>query len=472
MAGPTEQPIGPGIVPPPTLEQVLGKFSNQPWFWQLLVLMVGGGLIGALTAPAQAELQQLGFSAFPDVALTSPDLATAVVRGFMDMQTATAEARKTGTNAERFATMVQLAGEALAPFQAAEALRRGVIAEKQQGPNDTSFEAAIREGNLADKWAPVIQALAVQWPTPTDALQALLQGQVDEPTARALYQRFGGDPDYFTLLFNTRGSAPTPLEASRMAMRGIIPWSGSGPGVVSFQQAFLEGPWRDKWSVPYQKLAAYYPPPRTVTAMLKQGALTVAQATQYLEQQGLSQDLTAAYVKAATGEKLVATKHLALGTIETLYLDKLIDGKTATTMIEELGYTAEDAGFILSVQDLKFAQRQMTSAVSKVRSLYVAHKITRTAALHALNELQLPPANVSDLLNTWDLERADNAHLPTPSQIESAWEYKIIGTDQALQLLQQLGYSPHDAWLVLSVKNKGPLPGEPPAEVGPNGPEV
>jgi hypothetical protein len=52
-----------------------------------------------------------------------------------------------------------------------------------------------------------------------------------------------------------------------MANRGIIPWSGSGPRSTSFEQAFLEGPWRNKWLGPFRKAAEYFPPPRTITAM-------------------------------------------------------------------------------------------------------------------------------------------------------------------------------------------------------------
>ena len=40
-----------------------------------------------------------------------------------------------------------------------------------------------------------------------------------------------------------------------MALRGIIPWDGTGLQVTSYAQAFREGPWRDKWSDAFKRVA-------------------------------------------------------------------------------------------------------------------------------------------------------------------------------------------------------------------------
>ena len=120
------------------------------------------------------------------VLLSPADSAEAVVRNFLPHADALAIAEKQGVSPADFATLTHLAGDAPGPQQLAEALRRGAIPEQGKGAGSVSFEQGIAEGRLADKWAPVIRALAQIWPTPVDALNALLKGQVtDRPVQYA-----------------------------------------------------------------------------------------------------------------------------------------------------------------------------------------------------------------------------------------------------------------------------------------------
>jgi hypothetical protein len=191
-------------------------------------------------------------------ALLSPaDAADAVVRNFITLPHGEDIAGKQGVDKATFAVLTHLAGDAPGPQQLAEALRRGAIPAAGKGAASTSFEQGIAEGRLADKWAPVIKALSQLWPTPVEALNATLKGQVTLEQGKALYTRLGGDPEFFQVLYNTQGEAPTPLELIEMANRGYIPWGGTGPEVVSYAQGFKEGHWRNKWQPVYAKFARY-----------------------------------------------------------------------------------------------------------------------------------------------------------------------------------------------------------------------
>ena len=447
------------------IKAMLGDISME----QLVVLLLLSQAIQPALAPYQREIMSLAQTSFPNTPLSPADLASAVVRGFLKVGDAKGRASENGIDAGNFMTMVRLAAEALGPDAAAVALRRGIIPEDSGDPDKPGFVQAIQQGNLRDMWAPVVKALAVNEPTPGDILDALLQGQTDKATAVDLFVKLGGDPAYFDLLFNTRGSAPTPVEAATMANRGVIPWDGEGPGVVSFHQAFLEGPWRDKWEAAFKALAAYFPPPRTVTAMVHEGSMTDADATKYLMEQGLSADLAAAYVESAHHQKLQATKDLARGTVEALYRDRIIDRATAQTFIERLGFTAADADFILSVVDVQRVQASLSSAVSRIRTLYVSYKLPRSGALSTLAAMQIPQDQVAALMEIWDLERAANVKVLTPGEIASAFHYGVLDQATAQAELERLGYAPHDAWVVLSVREHGPLDNEPPKDAMPLG---
>lgn len=437
-----------------------GLFANNTIF-QIALWTILGQMLGSVLAPS-IRYMQYGAEAIQQVTPLSPaDLATAVNRGFDTEDHAATDAKSAGLSPERFHIMTQLAGLAPGPDALAEALRRKIIPEDAGNAEGVGFIQGIRQGNLSDKWADMVKGLAQLWPSPTDALDALLEGQIDQATATELYAKFGGDPQFFQLLYNTRGSAPTPTEAAVMANRGVIPWDGTGPEVTSFQQAFLEGPWRNKWLEAFKGISQYFPPPRTVTAMVKEGSLTDDQGLHYLKAQGLDDTLAAAYIAGAHKATTAKVKELAESTVVKLYLDQLIDDTTAKAMLNSIGYDDKDAGFILSVADLQVTEQNMRAAVSKIRTLFVSWKITKTTVVNALNTLQVPSAQASQLMQIWELERQANVKVPTEGQIASAFHYAILSQDEAQRELQNLGYQPHDAWLILSERNHAPLANEP-----------
>lgn len=428
---------------------------------QIFVWQVAAQIINALMSPTLELVAQKINADNPVVDLTPADLAQLVVRNYRSRSSAAAEAARSGIDGDKFADMVHIAGDAPAPGDLAVALRRGLIPLAGSGVDATSFEQGIREGRLGDKWTKMMQELSVQWPTPTDALDALLEGQISQADAEALYRKLGGDPQFFTMLFNTRGNAPTPSEALDLANRGIIPWNGTGPSVVSYEQAFLEGPWRNKWLKPFEALGEYLPPPRTVTAMVSAGSLSPEQGTQLLLKQGLSKELAAAYISDALNTQNQADKELTAGQLLDMYEVGLISTEHVTPLLSALGYSQESIDLLLAYRDVRRAVTAVNTAVARIHSLYTTYKIDGNTARNSLASLGVPGTQVNDIVAVWDIERAANVKVLTASEIADAWKYTIITEDEALSELQALGYTPRDAWIYLSVKNKAPLDNQP-----------
>jgi hypothetical protein len=439
----------------------LGGILGNPFLSQLLLYNVVGQLVGAGLAPFMTILTNEVNQATPAVPLPPAAMADAVIRNIVDEGAGAAEAAFAGVNSTRFHQLVELAGNAPDPTSLAVALRRKLI-------DGETYDRGIRQGRLRDEWGPLVRELAVVQPAPGAMLSAYLEGQLVEGEARDRYAQLGGDPDYFDILFHTEGQAPTPTQALEMANRGIIGWSGQGPAAVSFEQAFLEGPWRNKWAGAFRALGAYLPPPRTVTAMHREGALSTAEATQLLEHQGLTPDLARAYLTASSKQKVAKVKDLAESTILTLYRDRLIPAATARTFLEGHGYDATEAAYILAVEDLRVAESFMRAGVSRIHTLYVGHKIDAGEATAALAGYQLDATAAGELVALWGHERAVNHRPLTPAQIEAAFGLDILTQDQATAALVDEGYTPHDAWTLLSIHHKAALPGEPaPGALGP-----
>jgi hypothetical protein len=432
-----------------------GLLSNNV-LEQIALWQVGGSLIGAALGPYMQALANQVNQLTPLVPLSPSDAASAVIRGTWSSDQAAHEATFSGINGERFDVLQKLTGSAPSPGELAVALRRKLI-------DHAAFVEGLRQGRLRPEWHALVQQLSVQQPPPGAMIDAYLEGQISEGEARDRYARLGGDPDYFDILYNASGQAPTPTQALDLANRGIIPWDGEGAGVVSFRQAFLEGPWRNKWEQPFRALGEYLPPPRTVTAMYGEGSLSRDEAVTLLRKQGLSAEMAARYVSAGSNVKTAPTRDLAQTTILELYRDQLVDRATAGGMLTSLGYDASEADFVLQVADVQLAQRFLGSAIARVHTLYVGHKINDSTAQAVLAQLQVPAGNLETLLEIWGYERAANVQTLTAAQIAGSYKDELIDQADAQARLEQLGYTPQDAWLYLSQHVHRKLPLQPAA---------
>jgi len=393
--------------------------------------------------------------------LSPPDAAEAVVRGFISRATGAHIARMSGVDADTFDTMVELAGDAPGPEQLAEALRRELIPEDSGDPAVPGFVQGIMQGRLADKWAPMIKGLSQIWPSPVDALQAVLEGQVSDADGRALYAKLGGAPEFYDWQYNTRGSAPTPLELIDMARREIIQWDGVGPKATTYEQGFLEGPWRNKWAPVYRQYAEYLPDVSTVVELLSHGSMDSKTAAGYLKQQGLSPELISAYLDEAHTEALSDYRGATVSMVLQAYHDQILAPVDATNILEALHVTPQAVELMLAYEDAQRAFEQVNAAVSRIRSLYAARKITEQTVTDSLGVLGVPAAQVPGIVASWQLENSISVKPLTETQIIDAWSYSILTDDECSTELQNIGYTPFDAWVLMSVKAKAALPGKP-----------
>lgn len=393
--------------------------------------------------------------------LSPPDAATAVVRNFMTQDAAAAEAAKSGVDASLFTTLIHLAGDAPGPQQLAEALRRGAIPATGTGAGSTSFVQGIAEGRLADKWAPVIKDLSLMWPTPVDALDASVKGVFSAADGKAMYERLGGDPQFYDWLLYSIGNSPTPDEAAVLAYRGIIPWDGTGTNVTSYAQAVKESRYRDKWADAYRQLAQHIPTPGEVTTWLAHKLVTESDAHTWLVQNGLTADVAAAYVAEAEYEAISDYRGLTQSAVIDMYVGHTVDRDQAISLLEALHVSGQAAGLLLDYADMRYAIDSINKSVERIATLFTGRKISDATANDALVKLGISPSAIAQIIQDWELQAAADVKTLTASEIVDGWYYSALTDDEALQSLEAIGYTPFDAWVLLSNKAKGPLPNKP-----------
>lgn len=394
--------------------------------------------------------------------LPPADAASAVVRNFMTDEEGRDVAAKSGVDAATFEILRHLAGDAPGPQQLAEALRRGAIPAEGTGADSISFVQGIAEGRLADKWAPVIKDLAKLWPTPVDAIDALVKGQIPADQGQHLYALLGGDLQFYDWLLHSSGEGPSPLEAATAAMRGQLPWDGVGPDKTSYAQAVHESRFRDKWQNFYRDLAQYYPTVSEASIFLAHGAISRDQAVKYMHDRGASDEVVAAYLNEADLTAYSDYRGLTQSAVTDMYYARLIDKPQAIKILATLHVTESAAEYLLQYADMRQLIDSIQRSVQRIATLYTARKIAASTAVDALAKLNIPSDQVQAILATWELQAAANVKTLTEAQIVDAFYYQIMTPDEANQELQAIGYTEYDAWVVLSNKVKGPLPGKPP----------
>lgn len=393
--------------------------------------------------------------------LSPPDLAQAVVRNFLSFENAAGIAALSGVDTEQLRLMVDLAGDAISPTDATIALRRGLMPYDSGDPAKPGFLQAIQQGRLADKWAPILRALSQEWPTPADALEARLVGQIDTERSKELYAKFGGNPEFFTLLLDTRGEAPTPLELGVLLNRGLIDHHGLGPDKTSFDQGFHEGRWRNKWLPIYDLLRQYRPPEGIITTFLSHGVIDDKEAAKLYSDLGMNEVAIKRFIDEAHLEAYSDFRGATSATILDAYHKHLLTRDQAFSILIALHVDPKAANIQLELQDIQRAFEAVQNALSRIRTLYASRKITRETAHDSLISLGIDGSQVDAIVKSWQIENSVSVKVLTEAQIGRAFKLGIMTEDEALVELENIGYTPYDAWVILSLEDKALVAGKP-----------
>lgn len=378
------------------------------------------------------------------VHLAPADAALGLLRHNLSEGRAKEAAHAAGLTTEDFETLVDNTGEPPALEEMLSLWRRGKISTEK-------LDRAIRQSRVRNEWIDEVHKMAIIPPSPQEALNALLQGQISEEEARKRFKEGGGDMTWFQHAFDSEGSAPSPVELGDMANRGIIDWNGKGPHRVTFEQGFLEGPWRNKWLEPMRKLAEYKPPPRTLTTLVRDAAISKKQAYKLYREQGLSPELAQAYITSAITDKTLKQRNLAVTQITQLYTDQAIDRGEAMAMLDDLGYDKKEAHFLTVLADLARVHRYTETAISTIHSRYTGHVIERHQASADLDQLQVPASQRNSLLHLWDLEREAKVKLLSEAQVVKAVKKELLSPEQGQHRLEKMGYPQQDAEILLKM---------------------
>ena len=431
-----------------------------------------GMVIAAISETGKVFFQPLLnslWSSRPTMPMSTTDLANVVVQGYETLENATKDASESGTNAAIFKQMVQITGMPPSPQDLFAMFRRNLMPEGESAAQFPSVYAGLAQGHTKDEWIPLFQKLAYVWPTPDLFVNAAVREQfTSKSEAQAWAAKAGLDVttqteigNFFDVMFDVAGRPPGPQEAARMAHRNIIPWTGAGPTAKTFQQAIAESDLKTKWTTPLQDLSTYVLTNGEIDHLVRQGILDKTTAVPYYNLNGVTDATAALMVESALSDKLAEDRQLAKGEVLTMYQDQILDRAEAVAALNAIGYFSEIVTELLALADFRREAAAFSRIVQILGRQVVTGKVSLTNAHSTLASMGVPSQTITILLADWDLAKQVEVPAPTAATICSAAYYGIESVAQALSDLQALGYTPYDAWRLLSVRMHGPVAGGP-----------
>jgi len=374
-------------------------------------------------------------------------LADAVLRGWMQQAEAEIEAAHQGVTADRFQIMVDETGEPPGLMQLLEAFRRGFI-------DSARLAHGIKESRVRDEWLDVVEKLRYVPPAAAEAIEGAVKGHLAYDEAKAKAEIAGLDPAEFDWRYKTTGNPPGAMELLALLNRGAI-------SEDDVRGALKQGHLADAYIDTVLLLRRRMIGEGVLLQAQQSGNISTADVLTYL--QDLGYNATDSALLAATGSRAKIGADWQLG--KTLVMEQydlgLLSEDAAKAYLLTVGYDAHEADSIIAVADLAKEFAAQRTAVGKIQTLYVNHKMDAVTARAALITLGVPHGQVDQVLAVWTLERESNVRALTPAEIADAVYYQIMPQATGQTLLEGLGYSPYDAWVMLSLRAHTALPNAP-----------
>ena len=410
--------LGIGVDPIQVIENAGGRMGRGFGFGYLFGYL-GWQLMNPLLLPVIHEV-----NAHTTNVLYDPDTAAQLVsKGVIQQDQGRSESSGGGLDNPHFDGLVDAQYVRPALAELLELLRRGEI--KQQ-----DFALALQRNGIPDFWWDPLQALGRVLLSPADLADATLRGFLDPDVAQEYAGTLGVlAPDFQVLIDNT-GEPPGLMQLLEAYRREFIDEDRLKHGI-------RESRVRDEWidvveALRFEPMSAA----DSVNAAV-QGHLSYDDAKTRATRAGLlPDDFDVVYQNA--GEPIGLVEMLELLNRGVMTQDQVIQG------IKESHYKDKYIPFILERKRTLIPYRTINTIIEKgVRD--------KQWGISYLMDLGYTQDDADALVSTSTSTKSAKAKELTEAQTLELYKAKQVKRDDALQMLETLGYDAHDADFLLSI---------------------
>lgn len=409
-----------------------------------------------------------------------PGWPEARMPGGVSGNTATEEAALSGLNGNRFAALAYATGESYGIVDALRMWDRGnYLHAANPGPNyatgtplyvkggsqanlygitEAELDTVIAYSRVRDEFIPDLKKSAKSTVSGADVVELAVKQIMSVGDATDLYAAAGGMPEQFQMLVDAAGDSAGVEKAAELYAHGVITYgqleqvvamsrmnhrfyylAGIGPNGPTTTHPY-EAPFNLKWLPPFEIKEA-------ATA----GVVSRDQALQWMLQQGYPQDQAAAFAGTITAAAGTTVKRESEAMIVTELTAGMLSQAEATTALTNLGYAPDAIPFVLQYAQARATITARNSAVSRVRSGFLASVVTHDQATASLSQVGVPQATITTLLADWTAEKSVPHTALTTAEIGKLLKEEVIDAGVASSLWQMKGYSLTDVGYLFSL---------------------
>lgn len=368
----------------------------------------------------------------------TPDQAAAMWnRDVVNTDEGRAIASLWGLSAKDFDRLTLLGGDPLPPQDLGIAYRRGII-------NRERFEKGIVQGPLRKEWFDVLEKLQISPMSTVDAADAVNQGYMQLSRAKQIAKENGLDPSDFETLILMAGQPPGVEFAQEALNRGKITRA-------EFDQMFLESRIKNRYLPLLYDMRIRLIPQETARVAYRKGVYSRDQLLRTLMQHGFSAEdaATLAEMEDVGGDD--TTRELTRAQILDLYEEGIFATETAVELLRSMGYSEEHTYAMIDLVDLKMVRKYINSAVTRIRSSFLAGKIDITDASAQLDAFGIQSTQRDSYLDVWSIDKGTITKTLTAAQIRQAVKNDLISESEGMERLIAQGYAEDDASLYLQL---------------------
>lgn len=315
--------------------------------------------------------------------------------------------------------------------------RRGFI-------SDTRLARGIVQSPIRREWFDVIRDMRFNPPPTEAALSAATQNLLSPGAAKRIWTQNGFDPSGFEWALESNGRPLGIEQAAELFNRGLLSKGAA-------KQMFLESNVKNKYVDLIFPLFERVPPMEQTIRLVREGVLTPAEGVRGLRDLGFNPKRAGQLVDLALAEKNAPDRNLSITTVQELYEAQILPRAQARKQIMDIGFTAEEADWQLSIRDMRRERRKLDGAISRVRARFVAGKIDQREAENALDRLTVPAAARDDMIDTWVIEREISRPELTTAQTQAAMRAGMLSPDEGFARFTSRGYDEEDAGILVAL---------------------
>ena len=287
--------------------------------------------------------------------------------------------------------------------------------ELRQDNDLTNLPTQLKKIGIHPEFVDVYKTLAAQIPPVADIITMAVR-EAFTPDIAARFGQYEDFPDELAVWAGRKGlsedwakrywaahwNLPSPQQGFEMLHRGVI----NVDELNMLLRALDVMPfWRDKLTaIAYRRLTRV-----DIRRMYKTGVLTETQVFEAYREHGYSETNAERMTEFTIKQTLATLSKFTSGDIVKAFTGRMINRGTAVSLLQDIGISREDSGFIISTAEYKRQWAFTDEQIRGIRNLFKKRVYNENQTRDKLAKLNLPADQINVLMEQWFYDKDEDA---------------------------------------------------------------